>query len=878
MKSLFHLLAVAAFLAGVRANEFECAHFHAAPIDSPYHRKFAPDRIVDIQHVRLEVTPNFQDQSLSGSMKMTFRPIGKPTRELRLNAIDLRVSNLRSSGPLESWDNTGEELILWFKEPLPVGSDQELEVTYSAFPRKGMYFRSTSMGYREEEEQLFTQGEDIEARHWFPTHDFPNEKFTSEVICHVPEKMSVLSNGRKVDEKTAAGLKSVHWRQEKPHVAYLVCIVAGRMKGITDQYKEIPLGFYTPEPDIHLAQNSFKETKDMMEFFEKEIGVAYPWATYNQACVRDFMWGGMENTTLTTLTDATVFPDETENIRSSQGLVAHELAHQWFGDLVTCKDWAHIWLNEGFATYYSALYARHKDGQDDFQWSLYNMSKGFLNRSSLEDSRPTIFREYDQPTELFGFLVYPKGAWILHMLRSQLGEELFRQVVKTYLERHQFTSVVTEDLSSIAEELSGRSWDQFFDQWAYRPHFPELNVAYSWDGQTRLAKITVTQSQLLTNQIGLFRFPLTLRFKGSFGSRDHLVTIAEKHQEFFVPLPSAPNQVRIDPDQTLLARITFEPPRPLLLEQLKDDKDMIGRVLAVQSLGKGRDSETIKLLAERLKNDPFHAVRIEAAQTLRGMQNPAALTALIDAADQKDARVRQQVLIQIARFNDPQAEQFLLGRLDAEKNPDILHHAFARLGNSNREKSGAKLLAALRSNSHRQVVAEGALQAIRAQNDPAYIPDLLAVLKEREQEFPAPVFARALDNLAYLARHQDDKTAVREFLISKTASLRNTIKTGAVNALATLQDETAIATLSNLASGSKYVPATEAAERAVTALRAGRKPIDEFTTLRSDLQELKKQNSELTKTVDELKKKISALPTTPPAKTNQPAPRPARRR
>jgi aminopeptidase N len=231
-----------------------------------------------------------------------------------------------------------------------------------------MYFRSVNMGYREEDEQLFTQGEDIEARHWFPTHDFPNEKFTSEVICHVPEKMTALSNGKLLDEKVENGKRTVRYLQDKPHTAYLICIVAGRMKSIKDQYKDISLGFYTPETDIDIAKNSFKGTKEMMGFFEEEIGVAYPWARYDQAVVRDFMWGGMENTTLTTLTDGTLYPDETENIRSSQGLVAHELAHQWFGDLVTTKDWAHLWLNEGFATYYAALYAKHAEGIDEFRY------------------------------------------------------------------------------------------------------------------------------------------------------------------------------------------------------------------------------------------------------------------------------------------------------------------------------------------------------------------------------------------------------------------------------------------------------------------------------------------------------------------------------
>ena len=220
------------------------------------------------------------------------------------------------------------------------------------------------MGYPATETHLWTQGEPLEARHWFPSFDSPNEKFTADVTCHVPSDMAVLSNGKRISEEKQAGsdLVAVRWLQDKPHVNYLICLVAGYFKKVEDKYRDIPLAFYTTPSEIEQAKYSFEGTKDMMEFFEKEIGVPYPWAKYDQVCVEDFGWGGMENTTLTTLNDQTLHPPEFETLRSSQGLVAHELAHQWFGDFVTCKDWAHVWLNEGFATYYDALYERKRRG------------------------------------------------------------------------------------------------------------------------------------------------------------------------------------------------------------------------------------------------------------------------------------------------------------------------------------------------------------------------------------------------------------------------------------------------------------------------------------------------------------------------------------
>ena len=410
------------------AHEMICAGMmRGAPVDSAEFRKYAPERTVDMVHIAIDVTPNFRERSIRASTTLRFKPLRAGTREVRLNAQDLRVEKVSSArAKLAAHHSTDSELVVTFAEDLPLDQEQEVTVSYSAFPRKGLYFRTKEMGYKAEDEHLFTQGEDIEARHWFPCFDAPNEKFSSEIVCRVPTEMTVLSNGKLLSEKTESGLKVVHWRQEKPHVSYLISLVAGHFKKVEDQYKDIHLAFYTPASQIDYAENSFAETKEMMSFFEEEIGVKYPWEKYYQVVVQDFMWGGMENTSVTTLTDRTLFPKETENVRSSQGLVAHELAHQWFGDLVTCKDWSQIWLNEGFATYYAHLYNGHKDGKDEFLYGMYNSARGFINRSVAEDSRPMVFRRYDQPTDLFGYLVYPKGAWVLHMLRTELGAELFQ--------------------------------------------------------------------------------------------------------------------------------------------------------------------------------------------------------------------------------------------------------------------------------------------------------------------------------------------------------------------------------------------------------------------------------------------------------------------
>jgi aminopeptidase N len=846
-----------------------------APIDSAQFRKYAPDRTVDILHVAIDVTPDFKQRSVAGTTRLRFKPLDGDVSELRLNAVDLRVRDVSSTATIRAHHSTDAEIIVTFAEPLPADREQEISITYAAFPKKGLYFRTAEMGYRPEDEHLFTQGEDIEARHWFPCFDAPNEKFTSEVACRVPEQMTVLSNGRLVSEAPSSnGLKAVHWLQEKPHVSYLISLVAGHFKKVEDQYKNIHLAFYTPSSQIGLAQSSFAETKEMMGFFEEEIGVPYPWHKYYQVCVQDFMWGGMENTSISTLTDRTLFPSEVENLQSSQGLVAHELVHQWFGDLVTCEDWSQIWLNEGFATYYAHLYNGHKDGKEDFLYGLLNSARGFINRTVAEDSRPIVFRRYDNPTELFGYLVYPKGGWVLHMLRNELGPDVFRKCIKTYLERHQFGTVTTHDLIAVVEKVSDRSFARFFDQWVFHPHHPELQVKYAWDEKEKLAKVSITQAQQLTNDVALFHFPLKLRFKGGSEITERTVQIQEKVTELYFPLAAAPEIFRVDPDYALLAKVSAEVPRNLLVAQLKDESDVMGRIFAIEQLSKTRDKETVDLLAERVRTDRFYGVRIEAAQALGKIRNENALKALIASADQSDARVRHRIAIEIGGWFDEQAADFAHKVLGEEKNPEIKNQAARALGSYPGQKHREALLAALKSDSFEETVADGAITALRARQDSESLGALLTELEKSENDFSSSAFVNGIRTVGALGRElkeEAEKDRAYQFLLKHASSPRQRVQLAAIQALGVLRDERAAAVLEKFAAGSKDVPETGAATRALEQLRAARPAGSELQSLRTEVLDLKKQNDELKKSFDDLKKRLEARDSAkPPVETKKP--------
>ena len=850
------------------------AQFAPAAVDSPAYRKYAPDRRVDILHLALDVTPDFKARTLAGTATLSFKPIASPLEELRLDAVDLRVASVSSSEKLLGHQVTDSQIVFTFAPPIPVGKEARVTVKYSAEPRKGLYFRTPEMGYAET--HLWTQGEPSEARHWFPSFDHPVEKFTSEVTCHVPAGMVALSNGRQVSAQPGAGgLIAFHWAQEKPHANYLITLVAGRLAKIEDKHRDIPLEFWTTPSDLAAAPSSFRNTKNMMQFFEREIGVNYPWAKYGQACVHDYHWGGMENTSLTTLNFRTLFTAETENLFNSDSLVAHELAHQWFGDLVTCKDWSQIWLNEGFATYYDWLWQGDFGGTNETLFALHSAAKGIL--ANQNETRGIVWRKFGEPEEMFNYLAYPKGAWVLHMLRCQLGADLYRKCVRTYLDRHAYGSVTTEDLKKVIEELSGRSFDRFFDQWVHGIGAPTLEVNYSWDEKAKLARVSVKQTQKISDDAHLFQFPLTLRFKSKSGTTDHTVQVRDKEEDFYIPLKAAPDVVRVDPGLTLLARINFKPPTPMLHAQLADKTDLIGQLLALDNLAGRSDGETIAKLKAALNGDSHYAVRTRAADLLKQARTDEALAALLASAAAvgartptsvsrtadvgvraPDARVRSAVVSALGGFYHEDAFAALKQTLATEKNPGIQATALRALGPYAKPEVRDLLVKFLNTPSYRDRLAEAAIAGMKSQDDPAFAAPLLAALQSREATLQSTTFSAGLDALAFLSRNEAKKDSVRDFLAVRVNSLKERVRLSAITALGTLEDPRAIAVLETFTPLAADRPEKAAADKAIEKLRTARKPTDDLKGLRTEVLDLQKSNRELKKDLETLKKKLEA--------------------
>ncbi len=385
------------------------------------------DRPIDILHIALDLDVSLKTQSVSGKATLDFQP-NRPVTSFTLDAVDLKVSEVRDvsakgePGKTLAFETTGKELEIRFEAPLTREQPKRIEISYSVKePRSGLHFFKPTETEPDVPWMVWSQGQPEGNRYWFPCFDRPNERQTTELIARVDKEFTVLSNGKLIrQEALEDGQRTeFHWKQDKPHVSYLVTLVAGKFAVVEEKWRGKSITYYVSPDQEENARQTFGRTPQMLDFFSERFGIDYPWEKYAQVVVEQFTSGGMENTSATTLYQD-VMHDERALVDSSPDwLIAHELGHQWWGDLVTCRDWSHLWLNEGFATYCEVLWEEHKLGRDERDYLLYRKSKEA--RGQAGQDRPIVDRRYPSPDTMFDDRAYPKGGWVLHMLQVPVG-------------------------------------------------------------------------------------------------------------------------------------------------------------------------------------------------------------------------------------------------------------------------------------------------------------------------------------------------------------------------------------------------------------------------------------------------------------------------
>jgi aminopeptidase N len=635
---------------------------------------YAPDRPADVRHVKLEIELDFEQETVSGTASTTFSALYEQVKTISFDAIALNIHLVTlSDGKQLKYHTSENQLIVTLDRPYQFGEEFTIGVRYDTHPRTGLHFIKPAAEDPTRPVQAWTFGQPRYHSHWFPCHDAPNDRATTEIIVTVPAQFLTVSNGNLLSVTNHGKTKTHHWRHDIPHAMYLLSLVVCDFAVIEDSYNGKPVTYYVRKDRKDDAPLYMGKTPAMMRFFSTYTGVEYPYDKYAQTVVEVYT-GAMEHTTCTThgftlLLDEKASLDMGEEYRA---VVAHELAHQWFGDLVTCRDWPNGWLNEGFATYFEELWNEHDLGNDYFKQSMLTLKKGYLSEDR-EYRRPIVYHVYhDHGFELFDRHMYNKGGWVLHMLRHQLGEATFKRAVKTYLERYREKEVITADLERTLEEVTGRSLGRFFQQWVYSGGYPAFEVTYAWDSEHDLVKIKIKQTQKVDELTPCFVTPVDLAFTIPVSDEEEReggvtrtiplrVVVGEDgqvEQSFYLPLEREPVMVRFDPDGWLLKTLKFERSAKMLRYQLAHDTDVLGRIEAADALGDKGEDEGLEALSIALNNDAFWGVRAASASALSTFGSGKAQSVLIKALQELDEmqfpRVRLVIAGALGKFQAPQ--------------------------------------------------------------------------------------------------------------------------------------------------------------------------------------------------------------------------------
>jgi len=806
--------------------------------------RFAADRPVDLLHLRLDAATDPRTRGFSATAAWDLVAL-RDLAALSFDAVGLMVREVAVDGTPARFRNDGARLEI--DAPLRAGERRTVAIAYAVpDPDGGLHFFGPTDAEPEVPHQLWTQGEAEDTRRWIPCLDHPNERFTSEMAVTVPEGFDVLSNGRLIGKRrNPDGTITAHWRQEKDHVAYLLSLVVGRFEVVEEDWKGLPLSYWVPPGRRDDVPRSFGKTGRMIDLFQEKLGVPYPWEKYAQVVVEQFSHSGMENTSATTLTDRTLHDERAHLDVSSDWLVAHELAHQWFGNLVTCRDWAHTWLNEGFASYFETLWEEHENGTDAAAYDLFGKA-----RRAIDGGRtlPIVFRAYDGPWQQFDARAYPKGAWVVHMIRARLGDERFWAAVGRYLRTNAHRCVETFDLRKAIEEETGVAFERFFYDWTERPGHPVVSVATRWHADRRLLQVDVTQTQ----REDAFHFPLTVDFR--VGGGEPLAVafdVRTKAERFYVPLAAAPEMVRVDPGFTVLLELSENKGRDLWVRQLHDDADPIGRIRAALHLGgTGADPDRAEL-AKALASERFWGVRIEICRALGRAGGDVARDALLNASREPHPKVRRAAVEELGKFRDDAKVLDALGAI--VRNGDASYYveaaAVAAWAALRPKEALPALAAALGRESHDDVIRQAALRGIGDQQDASSL-DLLLEWTRRGRSRSCR--AAALDALARLAKGGGlDDAATRRVVEACVACLargeHRHVKAQAAQALRELGQPAAPAlfALEALALHDRERSVRDNAKAALERIRAGAPAPLELDRLRAEIEKLAAANRAL---------------------------------
>lgn len=603
------------------------------------------ERNVDFQHMRLVVDFEPAKGLVKGKVTHRFIPLRTQVDSVWLDGPGIVIKTAEVNGKPTRF-RTEKEGSWIFTGGLKYGTVDSMALVYEATPAKGLYFIGWNDPQNLSRKQIWSQGQGIDNRNWIPMYDEMNDKMTTEMIVTFDAAYKVLSNGLKLKEKdNKNGTKTWHYRMNKPHAPYLVMLGIGIYdikEGRSASGVPVYMYYYPEWKDR--VEIAYKNSEKMVDFFEKETGVKYPWESYSMIPVQDFMYGAMENTTATVFGDFLLVDSRSNWDRGFTGVNAHELAHQWFGDFITARCDAHHWMQESFATYYNMMYEREEFGTDYFNWQRREGQNNSLNETT-KNLLPVAHSESGSVRH------YPKGAFVLNMLKGVCGgRDAYNRAVKLYLDQHPYGNVDSEDLLVAFHESTGMSLDWFWEQWIYHGGEPAYDVAAADITDSRGVQMTqfnVEQTHKTNDVVGLFRMPIVFEVHYTDGSVDRRTEWIENKNHTVNILNPANKKidfVLFDPNNEVMKSVSFEKPAGWLKAQALKADAMLDRYDAIVAMRKMPAAQKRDVLLQAYAKETFHAIRGEILTQLIADTDPASRQVLRAAIAGPDAAVHKHIL------------------------------------------------------------------------------------------------------------------------------------------------------------------------------------------------------------------------------------------
>ena len=744
--------------------------------------------------VRLEVRIDPRPTAppvVQGVVQHRFRALSTKVTTVDLDAADLTVKSATQDGEVCDFRRHALGLTVTLNRPLGPDSETSLELTFEARPTKGLFFIRPTPERPNRRTQVWTQGAMEDHHHWFPCFDAPQHMVTTEVIAHVPPPFRAVSNGAPIEEGTlgADGFLRFHYRLDRPHALYLLNLFIDDVAEVVDSCRDATLHHFVPVERVEDARHLFARMPRMMDFFREVTGRAYPFKRYGHVFLEDFMWGGMENTTLTSLTDQVLIEARHRDEEDVERLFAHELAHQWFGDLIAPRGWTEIWLNESFATYFECLAMGDLWGEDDFLRRMLVERDSYLSEANTRYARAIVTRRFADPYVLFDKHAYEKGCLVLHTLRDQLGDAVFFRAVATYVRRCEGKAAETAELRRAFEDESGEDLTDFFEHMVYGAAHPKVAVTWTFNHGHGL-EVNLKRQDETPQVVTLL---VHIATQDDVVSRRVRVTPGER--VLIVDLQVAPSWVALDPHVACLIEVDERHEDDAALVNRLDDPraPVLLRARTCRVLSQRASAGVSGALVSRLRDDPSETVRIEAARALGGHRTPVSRAALLAALD-SDAAFRVRVAagrgLGVGGSADVVTE--VEARLGTDESHRVRCALLGALGEVRTEAARTILVNHLDQTSPRDCIAAAAVSALGEQEDPVNV-DLF--VSRTAVDRSRGVRTASLTSLARLGAAPTADAALkrrlRETLEAHLSDETHAVRGAAIDGLATLGDKAA---------------------------------------------------------------------------------------